>query len=190
MAPEDGPENEFIKIFLLMQLTEEERRAYLGRFQDRVEDDLDWIKPHFIEWPPGQTEGSTEDGDLLRLFKTTLSDGVAEAEFQYFVDRQSVDSGTVIPAHRDPCTMLHSTEAARGITKPVAEVRITLPGDWALMERVFSKLMDELTNRGVAWGRIPIGERSQEVELVHDRYGKYARAQVHRGTAVEATVSW
>lgn len=33
-----------------------------------------------------------------------------------------------------------------------------LPEDWARMDRVVDRLMDDLTNRGVAWGRIPISK--------------------------------
>lgn len=158
MTPPDGPSDEFINIFLLTHLTEEERTAYLDMFQHNVEDDLDWIKPQFIEWPSEQAEGSIEGGDLLHLFKKTLSDDPEGADFQYFADRQSIDSGTVILAHRDPYTMLHSPETAQDITKLAARGGVTLPGDWTRMNRVVDKLMDNLTDRGVAWGRIPISE--------------------------------
>lgn len=54
--------------------------------------------------------------------------------------------------------MLHSPETARDITKLAAESGITLPEDWSRMDRVVEELMDELTGRGVAWGRIPISQ--------------------------------
>ncbi|KAG6360999.1 hypothetical protein INS49_009218 [Diaporthe citri] len=147
MSPQDGPEDEFIKICLPTHLAEEERTAYFGKFRDNVEDDLNWVKPQFIEWPPEQGEGSIEGGDLLRLFKQAASADPEGAELQYFAGRQSTDSGTVILAHRDP-----------DITELAAESGITLPEGWARMDRVVEELMDELTDRGVARGRIPVSK--------------------------------
>ncbi|KAK2599552.1 hypothetical protein N8I77_011295 [Diaporthe amygdali] len=136
MAPQDEPEDSFVKIFLLTQLGEEKTAAYFGRFEDRDEDGLGWVKPEFVQWSSDQGEGTMQGGDLLRLFKKTIADP-DEAEFQYFADRQSVDTGT-------------------DITKLAEESGITLPEDWINMEGAIYKLMDEFTDRGVAWGRIPI----------------------------------
>lgn len=152
MAPQDKPEDSFVKIFLLTHLGEEETVAYFGRFEDRDEDGLEWVKPEFVQWSSDQGEGTVESGDLLRLFKKTIAD-LDEAEFQYFADLQS---GTVILAHRDVYTMHHSPETAQDITKLAEESGITLPGNWLNMEGAIYKLMDELTDRGVAWGPIPI----------------------------------
>lgn len=52
MTPQDGPKDEFIKIFLLTPLSDGQRAAYLRKFRDPepIEDDLDWVEPQFIEW--------------------------------------------------------------------------------------------------------------------------------------------
>ncbi|KAJ0110062.1 hypothetical protein J7T55_014865 [Diaporthe amygdali] len=155
MAPQDEPEDSFVKIFLLTHLCEEETAAYFGRFEDRDEGGLEWVKPEFVQWFSDQGEGTIEGGDLLRLFKKTTANP-DEAEFQYFADRQSIETGTIILAHRDVYTMLHSPETAQDITELAAESGITLPDNWINMEGAIYKMMGELTDRGVAWGRIPI----------------------------------
>lgn len=162
MAHQNELEDRFVKIYLLTHLTEEEQSAYLATFQNEVGDDpgLTWVKPQFIDWPRGQAEGSIEGGEMLRLFKQNISadpEGT-NFQFQYFADRQSVDSSTVIVAHRDAYTMLHSDQTAREITDLAAESGITLPENWAEMDAVVENLMDDLTGRGVAWGRIPISQ--------------------------------
>lgn len=160
MVPQDRIKDRFIKIYLLTHLTENERTAYLATFQNQIGDDLGltWVKPQLIDWPSGQQrEGSVEGGDLLRLFKQNKLADPVDARFQYFADRESVDSGTVIVAHRDAYTMLHSPQTAREITDLAAGSGITLPAeDWTKMDAVVENLMDDLTGRGVAWGRIPI----------------------------------
>lgn len=162
MAQHNELEDRFVKIYLLTHLTEEEHTAYLATFQNQVGDDpgLTWVKPQFIDWPSGQAEGSVEGGEMLRLFKQNIladPDGTS-FQFQYFADRQSVDSSTVIVAHRDAYTMLHSDQTAREITDLAAESGITLPENWAEMDAVVENLMEDLTGRGVAWGRIPISQ--------------------------------
>lgn len=156
------PEDRFVEIYLLTHLTKEEHTAYLATFMSQIGDDPDlaWVKPQFIDWPSGQAEGSVEGGEMLRLFKQNIladPDG-SSFQFQYFADRQSVDSGTVIVAHRDGYTMCHSDETAREITDLAAGSGITLPEDWAEMDGIVEDMMDDFANRGVAWGRIPISQ--------------------------------
>lgn len=59
MTPQDGPKDEFIKIFLLTPLSDGQHAAYLGKFKDpeAIENDLDRVKPQFIGWPSDQGGG-------------------------------------------------------------------------------------------------------------------------------------
>lgn len=166
-TPQGQPETPVLKIYLLTRLTEEERTAYLSKLQRGIESDGGGgsIKLHLVDWPAEQeADGSVEGGDLLRLYKQheaeeyKAADPDGAALFQYFADRQSVDTDTVIQADRDWYTLICSDGAEEEITKLVEEDGgISLSEvDWHV-EGAAETFGDDLLRRGVTWGRIPVG---------------------------------
>lgn len=161
MTPQGQPEeDQFLKIYLLTHLAEEERAAYLskihGGMKSKGADDS--IKPQLVDWPPKQEDGSVEGGDLLRLYKQheAAADPDGAAGFQYFADRESVDTDTVIHADRDDYTLIFSPETVREITRLAGEHGISISESGGEMDGIADALADDLLRRGVMWGRIPI----------------------------------
>lgn len=118
---------EFVKIYMLTPLTEEEEKHFLEQINPTsVDGDTDydstvqWIVPQLVHWT-SQKDGSVEQ-DLLPLFKKHCNDtGNKAGEQVWLADRQSVDEGSTIVAHRDWYSMGISTDAGEFYSKLAAE---------------------------------------------------------------------
>ncbi|KAI8271051.1 hypothetical protein K4K58_004054 [Colletotrichum sp. SAR11_239] len=154
VANDDDIDAEYVKIYMMTKLTEEEEQKYLKSIDGTVgQDEGSWVHPKLVPWT-SDTDGTT-DKDLLQYYKKVKEEEGSEAEFYgFFADRKSVEEGGTILVDRAWYALCTSKKASEQISKLARDNGIEMTAkDWMSMPGYAEDLMDLALERGIVWGR-------------------------------------
>lgn len=154
VANGDDTDPEYVKIYMMTKLTEDEEQKYLKSIDGTVgQDEGSWVHPKLVPWP-SDIDGTTEK-DLLQYFKKVKAEDKSESEFYgFFADRKSVEEGGTILVDRASYALCTSKKATEQISKLARDNGIDLNAErWMLVSDFADDLMDLALERGIVWGR-------------------------------------
>ncbi|KAK2771265.1 hypothetical protein CKAH01_14414 [Colletotrichum kahawae] len=146
VANDDDIDPEYVKIYMMTKLTEEEEQTYLKSIDGTVgQDEGSWVHPKLVPWT-SDTHGTT-DTDLLQYYKKIKEEEGSESEFfSFFADRKSVDEGGTILVDRAWYALCTSKKARDNGIEMTSKRWMSMPG-------YSEDLMDLALQRGIVWGR-------------------------------------
>ncbi|KAE9581516.1 hypothetical protein CGCF415_v009909 [Colletotrichum fructicola] len=154
VANDDDIDAEYVKIYMMIKLTEEEEQKYLKSIDGTVgQDEGSWVHPKLVPWT-SDTDG-IPDKDLLEYYKGIKEEEGSESEFYgFFADRKSVEEGGTILVDRAWYALCTSKKASEQISELARDNGIEMTAkDWMSMPGYAEDLMDLALERGIVWGR-------------------------------------
>lgn len=151
MASEEM-QDEIVPVYSLTKLTTAEEDLIITAISTAVDegDNLPWVKAKIVPWT-GDAEGNIDD--LYRLYRKMRDDTDKwRGDFFFFIDRQCIEEKQVIVAQPDYYTLLYASSSTAELNEILRKHGSKIS---EMNEGIVEKVMPELLERALTYGRLP-----------------------------------